>query len=220
MWRSGEKSGKLAWEQAGWWTCGIAALCPQQPNTAVRTGHTLGFTDTWLLFPIHTHTNLALLTWPAPHCKGTWVTLVPGCRPDPWRQTAALCPRRSPGIWLCSLAQNHTQDCTRNLRRADMTNVSVLWPNGWLRGLNVSFLDQVKFMQPFLLSHFVDLAHQSLRQMGQGCVYVQRSGTPHSAGVLLSSVADLHLIVWPCSKTQSFPAFIASELLVLYTSPS
>lgn len=36
-------------------------------------------------------------------------------------------------------------------------------------------------------------------------IYVQRSGTPHSAGVLLSSAADLHLIVWPCSKTQSFP---------------
>lgn len=41
------------------------------------------------------------------------------------------------------------------------------------------------------------------------CVYVQRSDTPHSAGVLLSSAADLHLIVWPCSKTQSFPTFIS-----------
>lgn len=67
----------------------------------------------------------------------------------------------------------------------------------------VSFLSQVKILSPFLFSSFDELDHQSLRQMGEGHVYiyVQRSVTPHSAGVLLSPEADLHLIIWPCSKT-------------------
>lgn len=65
------------------------------------------------------------------------------------------------------------------------------------------------FFCPISLTCSVNLWDRWARDVS---VYVQRSDTPHSAGVPLSSAADLHLIVWPRSKTQSFPAFIASGL--------
>lgn len=65
----------------------------------------------------------------------------------------------------------------------------------------------------FLLSRSVDLARRLPdRWAGDASVYVQRSGTPRSAGVLLSSAADLHLVVWPRSKTQSFLARCALRI--------
>lgn len=71
-----------------------------------------------------------------------------------------------------------------------------------LKGACWALASQVKFIQPFLLSRFRDVAVSLWdRWFRDVSVYVQRSGTPHSAGVLLSSAADLHLIVWPCSKT-------------------
>lgn len=114
------------WERAGlvrWWggqrelgqtdrkegtetKCGGAELQPE--TEAAVTSQMID----WLTLAF----ILLRLTWPALRCRGTWVTLVPGCRPDPWRQTAGLYPPRSPAICLCSGAQNHTRDCTRNLR--------------------------------------------------------------------------------------------------------
>lgn len=74
-----------------------------------------------------------------------------------------------------------------------------------------AFLFQVKFMRPsfILRTRTISFWDRWARDVS---ICVQRSGTPHSAGVCLSSAADLHLIVCPCSKTQCSPAFIPSKL--------
>lgn len=108
--------------QADWSTSEIAALCLEQQSNICQARTSTHF-DSWThsCFPnTHTHFLKSSPTWPAPHCTGTWETPVPGCRPDPWRQTTALCPPRFPGIWLCNAAQNHTQDCTKNLQQKDL----------------------------------------------------------------------------------------------------
>lgn len=48
----------------------------------------------------------------------------------------------------------------------------------------VSLLSQVKLLSPFLFSNFDELDHQSLRQMGEGYVYIcsEVSHTPLSRG--------------------------------------
>lgn len=52
----------------------------------------------------------------------------------------------------------------------------------------VSFLSQVKILSPFLFSNFDELDHQSLRQMGEGHVYIcsEVSHTPLSRGPSLT----------------------------------
>lgn len=58
-----------------------------------------------------------------------------------------------------------------------------------------------------------DLNSQVCGTDGRGMsLFVQRPGTPYSAGVLHPSEADLHLIVCPCSKTRAPPAIIAADL--------
>lgn len=72
------------------------------------------------------HAHSCCLTWPAPHCRGTWLTLVPGCTPGPWRQTAGHCPPHSPVICWCSGAQSRTRDCTRTLMWTSMNAITFL----------------------------------------------------------------------------------------------
>lgn len=52
----------------------------------------------------------------------------------------------------------------------------------------VSFLSQVKILSPFLFFNFDELDHQSLRQMGEGHVYIcsEVSHTPLSRGPSLT----------------------------------
>lgn len=115
-WCGGHKRPDLTtgWLVDMWNSCTVPSAAKHSCHVRTSTRF-VAVTHAYFCFTC-THTFYFVLTWPTLHCTGTWVTLVPGYRPDPWRQTDALCPQYSPGTWLCSAAQIQTRDCTRNLR--------------------------------------------------------------------------------------------------------
>lgn len=75
-----------------------------------------------------------------------------------------------------------------------------------LKGVYWALVGQVKFTQPFLLSHFYRRGHQSLRQMVQGCVYMfrgqarltQQGSSSHQQLTSTSSSGHVQRQSFPC----------------------